>query len=538
MRIVSAHPSEDELFRYADGELTARAAGQVRGHLDACASCRGRASAFEGNLRELAAHHHDVAGQLLPPPPAEWADLRPRMRALDAAADVPPMRRPAPTYRWAMAAAAVLLAAILLYKWRDTPTVQAAELLKKAAAAADSRPAGPRRIQIRTSKLVALRTVAGVRNASDDPALRTVAALFTSSHFDWNDPLSARAYQMWHDGLAERDDRVIQEAGFYTIRTATNTGELAVASLTLHAADLAPERERLEFRNREWVEISSLPVEPVNEIFSKTKPESAASSSNEISSLGSSVPPPGSGATAADELKAISALHALGADLGDPVEVSLSGGQVIVSGVGVSPRRKQEIQQVLGNEPKIALRFANEPFASPLPGTTQATVSTNQDIIEVQDELAKQLGGRANFEQSASQVLDLNESMMARAHALRNLANRFPPETEASLDAADRKALAAIVFDHVSALRRQAAQLDGLIRPAIGTTVASAAGAVNWQAATGPAFDAARGLERSSAVLFGNAAPGATPVRQIPAAMKADLTRLKVALGTYGRTPE
>ena len=42
-------------------------------------------------------------------------------------------------------------------------------------------------------------------------------------------------------------------------------------------------------------------------------------------------------ASLADELRAVAALHQLGADLGDPVEVAREGGRVVVRGAGLSP---------------------------------------------------------------------------------------------------------------------------------------------------------------------------------------------------------
>src|SRR5204863_484318 len=74
----------------------------------------------------------------------------------------------------------------------------------------------------------------------------------------------------WTDiyrGFAEVD-AALDRAGFwerdaYRIRTRTGSGELIAATLTIHIPDLRPVEERLEFRNREWIEITEEAGDPV-----------------------------------------------------------------------------------------------------------------------------------------------------------------------------------------------------------------------------------------------------------------------------------
>ena len=37
---MNSHPQDDELMRYADGELPPRRAREIRSHLEACWQCR------------------------------------------------------------------------------------------------------------------------------------------------------------------------------------------------------------------------------------------------------------------------------------------------------------------------------------------------------------------------------------------------------------------------------------------------------------------------------------------------------------------
>ena len=46
-------------------------------------------------------------------------------------------------------------------------------------------------------------------------------------------------------------------------------------------------------------------------------------------------------------MRVLAALNRVGADLGDPIEVSRAGGEILVSGVGIEPQRQQEIKDAL-----------------------------------------------------------------------------------------------------------------------------------------------------------------------------------------------
>ena len=118
--------------------------------------------------------------------------------------------------------------------------------------------------------------------------------------------------------------------------------------MTLRTADLRPMEERLEFSNQEWIEITEVSDDT-------TPPVSRSAVENERPAAGNPKPPipeasnavtvPAPSASAADQLQVVAALHDVGADLGDPVEVSRSGSEVLVSGVGITPARQQEINK-------------------------------------------------------------------------------------------------------------------------------------------------------------------------------------------------
>ncbi|MFZ3340757.1 MAG: zf-HC2 domain-containing protein [Terriglobales bacterium] len=112
---ASAHLSDQELLRAADGELSPRRADQVQAHLSACWDCRARMAEIEGTIADFArAHRHDLDHQL-PPMEGPRALLRAQLAELAAQPPAQSWRRlfqfnsPA---RSAAAVAAMLLIAV------------------------------------------------------------------------------------------------------------------------------------------------------------------------------------------------------------------------------------------------------------------------------------------------------------------------------------------------------------------------------------------------------------------------------------------
>jgi len=64
----------------------------------------------------------------------------------------------------------------------------------------------------------------------------------------------------------------------------------------------------------------------------------------------------------AEELQVVAALHQVGADLGDPVEIARESGQILVSGTGIPPQHQKQIHEALDSMPGVVVRF-QEPGA-------------------------------------------------------------------------------------------------------------------------------------------------------------------------------
>jgi len=542
------------LLRYSDGELPARSVDEVRSHVEACWQCRVALNEMQEVVAECVGYRKNVLQRYFPPPPAPWVDIYRGFSAIDDSMEPAFFSRLARGFSWsfgnlkAWAIAATVLLAIcaLVYRFRLTPSVRAAELLQKAVIAESARIEKPRTIQIRTRDRRLTRRAGAPSqlslSAADSEALQSVQALFVAAKYDWDDPLSAKSFQAWRNQLASRRDEVIEEPGDYRIQTSTDSGDLSMATLELGTRDLQPVEARFEFRNREWVEITEVPdaaPAAIAEAPVERHSGDAGAETHAGGSRGASPSIPAPAATVGDALQTLVALHRIGADLGDPVTVSLAGGQVVVTGEGVAPRREQEIREALASSPRVVVHFSEAPpDRSPQGRATPSDVAIAPGVKQLQDRIANQLGGRAYFEQLSSQVLDISEPIMSRAYALRRLAEQFPPGMESDLTPEGRQLLKGLLRDHTATLRRQTLEIDRLLRPVLtkagGVADPDASQPESWQPATEQLFQSARRLDKLLAVVFG-ASPSEAAGTQLSSELLSNLANFRSRLEAYGR---
>src|SRR5579872_3908478 len=154
---LTLHPEEEQLLRYLDGELPAVASGEVRSHLEACWQCRAALEELQDVVSQCVHYRKNVLQRHLPTPPAPWIDIYRKFDEVDLSVEpvlfdriLRILKSPfdTGTKKWAVATALLLILAGLFYRYRQTPSVQAAELLRQAVVAANARPVPPRRIQI------------------------------------------------------------------------------------------------------------------------------------------------------------------------------------------------------------------------------------------------------------------------------------------------------------------------------------------------------------------------------------------------------
>jgi hypothetical protein len=151
-----------------------------------------------------------------------------------------------------------------------------------------------------------------------------------------------------------------------------------------------------------------------------------------------------------------------------------------------------------------------------------------------QARLEERLGGRPQYERFSSQLLDESDAAMARAYALRRLAQQFPPDMERQLSMEDRHTLGNLWRDHLAAFAKESGQMEAALTPllrSLGGTVARLdvrSEPAAWQPATEELVGAARRVETLLAVLLGMAPPD-NPAADTPSQLLAALAQLRAS---------
>ena len=207
-----------------------------------------------------------------------------------------------------------------------------------------------------------------------------------------------------------------------------------------------------------------------------------------------------------------------------------------VSGVGVLPQRQQDIHRALDGIPNVSIRFAEPSAAGTLEDSAGTAVAPpTGKSTGFQARIEQQLGGRAEFEKFSGQLLDFNEAAMARAYALRALAQRFPAGEDTALSAPDRRVLKDLALSHATVLARDAGILQRTLAPVLASLGGSPAQVrpvstpAAWQPAAEDLFRASRRVEVLLSVMLG-VTPGDNPTERLPSDLLSAMNDLRVSL--------
>ena len=498
------HMDQTELLTYADGELHPSEAAAAEKHLAGCVECRLRLEQLRSDLDDLITRHRERkiaavgAG-------AAWADLNREFDRLDGKRES--RARVTPLRAWIGIAAAAFVAAVV-WNLATQRTVSAAELLTKASAREPS--AEPNRRIVITTRGRSFLRMAQLGTADGASELKS---LFEQANFSWENPLSARSFARWREQLPQKQDQVsLVETGsgrLYRIRTATSHGVLTEATLMMRVVDLRAVRETLRFRERELVEIAEVaPAEPAApETRIATEQPAAAET------------PVGP----AEELRVLAALNQIGADLGDPVEVKRddANNRLTISGVGVDAARQQQIKNALRDIPGVVLEFTDPQPVDVVTSPEAPVTAARRSPLHA--ELETRLGAGDRVDAFVDRLLAASETGLARAHALRNLAARFPPPVEQTLPAGDRRILDDLRARHLSALVAVSESIERDVAQVFGSSRSGAARACTaWQECAAAVVSASQRFDETlNATLAGTGREESGDAAKLVAALAA-----------------
>jgi hypothetical protein len=197
------------------------------------------------------------------------------------------------------------------------------------------------------------------------------------------------------------------------------------------------------------------------------------------------------------EVQVVAALHRVGADLGEPIEITRDPqGQVVVTATSLDSGRRAQVQQALAAVSGVQLKFQDARPAGRGPARAAALVEGGR--LPWQTELEQILGSRAAVESFGNSVLDLSDNVVARAHALRRLDEQF---AAAQLDPSERALVDQIAAEHRTELGKSAADLRKRVAPILAKLGTGIFTSTKW-----PLLTAAQQTDQWLNVIFAGAA--------------------------------
>jgi hypothetical protein len=181
---------------------------------------------------------------------------------------------------------------------------------------------------------------------------------------EWDEPISASDYQIWHDRHHDRVDKIAR-AGSHLLKLTTTvpSGAVSSQSLIVRDTDFHPVRRTVEFRNSETIDIAELdykilPWAAVDaSVFEPLSGEfgSAAASSARILPFPRIPDRVSEEQLDEAELEAKLILNQLHADTGEQIEIHRKQQEIEVAGVVETNERKQALQAQLSAAPHVSV---------------------------------------------------------------------------------------------------------------------------------------------------------------------------------------
>lgn len=411
------------------------------------------------------------------------------------------------------------------------------------------------------------------------PILIELEQVFSANHLDFRQPLSATGYEAWRESIGPKHEEVSRttfadRGEALTLKTTpegpVGLGAVVEAALVVRARDWHPVGQRWQVRGEGGDLVYEL-TETAYEVVSLNTVSPALFGEQPVTSSAATPtmprgapsptpsfkPLPSAAELAVAELEARSALHRVGADLGEQIEVVRQpAGEVEVRGLTETAERKMELLAALQHIPHVALKIrtfeeAAREAASSRPSApgraagaaaeikgppTAVATPTEERATQVvgsrapmQGHLEKYFARRAaaseprdvrrQVEEFSNRALALSGAALAEAWALRRLAERYRGAELAELSPPARRKLEALVRDHVKALRRRADASHVLLRPVLLSMTGDAGEGLNragrpsaedwsemdWPALAAPLFQTVRQVEQLTTGLLAGA---------------------------------
>lgn len=502
--VNSAHLSDEQLACLEDGDVSAV---DLR-HLEACPQCSNRLRDLRAATAAYVRYRNNFRAPLLPPPPRPWKSLDRLIAQHEEKQSTRAFRFwPVPAFAAGVCVLLVLIiAGLFLVNREHSPSARASEILARSVR---TEVPGNGFISVRTQghTLVRPAVFSAGSQLPADADMTHLRMLFAAAHYSWREPLSSRSFRDWRNSLKQKRDYVslIQqgERRSYRVRTDDPDGILRSASLTLTAGELRPTNGAFVFEGEGTVEVAEAP-EPTR-LPAPSAPRSAEKTTGKVTET-----PVGP----EDTLHVLAALDRIGADVGDPIEISADAPHhhIVVRGYGLSQQRQREIGEALESLPRVVTDFASSGTSADSVEPARREKYSTSIPVPLQQRLEAELGGAVALQAATDRILEVSASTLAQSHALELLSQNFPPQIENTFSPQDRDILRALRKARVLELIRLIARIRKETQPLLAASsnpspsqVTDNGASGTWQAAVPKIVTCAQAVDRSlNRLLAGN----------------------------------
>lgn len=514
----SRHIADDVLLQYLDGELPSSQMADVRTHLAACWSCRGRASEFKQSIR-LFLQYRKAAIQQLGGPPQQFRGFHAQLRlqtedmAQRATRTAPPQ---GPAWlAWAGSAlrcitipraamAAVTSAVLVWYLVLGGAPVSAQAVLKRAVVSESARLGSVGRPVIHQC----LRVSAGGRQATweiwqapkeskvrnnwtgGQALSRELSTVLAANHLDVQRPLSAAGFTSWRDSLASKRETVHTDEQAHAVVISTEfvqarSGQIRNAVFTVRDSDWHPISQAFDVQtgsgnavhySLEETSYAVVPIEQVAaEVFATPEPALALAAGLHIKAREPEPTPAPAGISeeqlTESEVLLREALHSMGADIREAPEVHRANDHIELSLWTNDQARERQILASIEPIPAV-VAHVNGMGVTTTPAAPQhaapATYTTQPPLAKALKDYTGSAQAAANY---LAAVSDASQKLRVETAALRRLAAAYPEDQWRLLPAASRNRLDGIAVDHIAAIHSTANEYLALLAPVLDALV-------------------------------------------------------------------
>ena len=429
------HLSDERLAALFCGELSFVERWAARQHLAKCLECRVLQRTLEGPRAEymiqLYRESLNDADMILSERPraafAKWLEFQVRQKAAQQTWNVPARAVWRPSFTSVSIGVFFGLVtgiSVFTFLYRErVPSITANSLLVRAENwdtpnSAANPGVAHQTVQIKAGKQTLRRSVywdvqgrhrpKPVVLTAADSQLRSTLGV---AGVDWNQPISAFAYQVWHDRQHVRADSIARSGlHLLTLTTTVPDGEVSEESLTVRDTDFHPVARRVDFRDSETVEIAELDfaILPWNAVDSSAfEPmgeleETVTAAAGHRIAGGQPLLPvlhvplaPTPEQLDETELTARLILNQLAADTGEQIEIHRLPQAIEVDGLVETEERKRELTSRLAQVPRLKLVLQSAAQMREVPPTASEPVSVQAaSLPDHPSALEKYLGAR------------------------------------------------------------------------------------------------------------------------------------------------